>query len=260
MKFLKKVFFINKWVFWGAFLGVVFSVILPYKYPPESSLSERLQRDPVQEETQEDRFEYVNNELKEIYVKPLYDYEISGLVVSDNGSYSWWSQFFPQMLGSRIKDLCVVWGDNVQSIENLEKIKFWNTNYTCYTQWRGGPDAPTFNALQLSNNHLISDDPQVRRKILSAKKGDQITIRGVLVEYGDAETNQVERISSIVRTDNGNGACETIYVKEVEVIYANNLKRFLQNFMVPLFWISFLLKLLQGMYYVYTVSKPPQKR
>lgn len=259
MKFVKTMFSVNKWVFWGAFIGLLLSIFLPYRYPSEYSLTERLQQDPLQVETQDERFEYVNNEAKEIYVKPLYDYEISGLVVSDNGSYSWWSQFFPQMLGSRIKDLCVVWGDNVESMENLEKIKFWNTNYTCYTQWRGGPDAPTFNALQLSNNHLISDDPQVRRKILAAKKGDQIMLKGSLVEYGDAQTNQVERISSLVRTDDGNGACETIYVKDVEVIYGNTLKRFLQNFVVPLFWISFLLKLFQGMYYVYRVSKPPTK-
>lgn len=259
MKFLKKVFSINKWVFWGAFIGLVFSVFLPYKYPPEYRISELLQQDPLQTETQAERFEYINNEQIEIYVKPLYDYEISGLVVSDNGSYSWWSQFFPQMLGSRIKDLCVAWGDNVQSMENLQKIKFWNTNYTCYTQWRGGADAPTFNATQFSNNHLISADPKVRRKILSAKKGDQITIKGMLVEYGDAQTQRVERVSSVVRTDDGNGACETIYVKESEVVYANALKRFLKNFVVPLFWISFLLKLFQGMYYVYRVSKPPQK-
>lgn len=255
MNFLNRAISINRWVFYAGFLGLFLSILLPYQYPSNDSLIEGLSKDPIQIETHKERFEYKDHEGNEIYIKPLYDYEISGLVVSDNG---WGGNIFPQMLGSRIKDICIVWGNNVEDLEMLKKIKFRNDSYTCYTWWKWVDDVE-FNGSQFSNNHLLSDNPIIRKKILRAKKGDQITMRGQLVEYGDAKTNRVGRISSLVRTDDGNGACETIYVEDISIVYGTPLKRFLQNFIVPIFWLSLLLKLGLGMYHVFRVSKPRSK-
>ena len=54
-------------------------------------------------------------------------------------------------------------------------------------------------------------------------RGDQIKIKGYLVDYKVAKDGQTlfTRGTSTTRTDNGNGACETIYVEDVEIIRKN---------------------------------------
>jgi hypothetical protein len=49
--------------------------------------------------------------------------------------------------------------------------------------------------------------------------GDQVHFRGYLVDYtGPAGT----RVSSTVRTDTGNGACEVVYVEGFEILDSTN--------------------------------------
>jgi len=80
-----------------------------------------------------------------------------------------------------------------------------------------------FSADCLSNNHLLGADPVVSRTILKARKGDQIHLSGWLVSYGQKDTS-LRRGTSTVRTDHGDGACETVFVKEFEVLEPANLE------------------------------------
>ena len=48
--------------------------------------------------------------------------------------------------------------------------------------------------------------------------GDQIRVRGFLASYLSDGTSR--RGTSTTRTDKGNGACETIYVKGFEIVRA----------------------------------------
>ena len=46
--------------------------------------------------------------------------------------------------------------------------------------------------------------------------GDQVHFRGYLAEYSHG--GGFKRGTSIVRTDTGNGACETVFVEDVEIL------------------------------------------
>ena len=110
----------------------------------------------------------------------------------------------------------MIWGDNTRH-PDLNKLDFWNGIFTCNVQ---APDQATWSAFdmdQLSNNHLISDKDFIRDKVSGIRVGDQIRVRGWLASYtGPVGT----RGTSTTRTDSGDGACETIYVEQFEIIEA----------------------------------------
>jgi len=56
---------------------------------------------------------------------------------------------------------------------------------------------------------------------MSARKGDQIRFKGWLVSYGIKDT-PYRRVSSTSRRDRGNGACETVFVNEFEILKPAN--------------------------------------
>jgi len=48
--------------------------------------------------------------------------------------------------------------------------------------------------------------------------GDQIRFTGVLAEYSHNHGFPFKRGTSTVRTDTGNGACETVYVNKIDIL------------------------------------------
>ena len=59
--------------------------------------------------------------------------------------------------------------------------------------------------------------------MLSAETGDYIRFKGLLASYQNPG-NGFSRGTSTVRTDTGNGACETVYLSEFEVIRKANAR------------------------------------
>ena len=114
-----------------------------------------------------------------------------------------------------VADLCVIWGRNARELK-LNLYAFRNAQFTCYVE------APTrelwqaFEMAQLSNNHLLMEKPSIRSTIESVEVGDQIHLSGYLAEYSNDDG--FHRGSSTVRTDKGNGACETIYLESFAII------------------------------------------
>lgn len=147
-------------------------------------------------------------------VFPEYDYDLTGLVVSfrhhDNNSR------MHRLAGDHLNmlDVCVVWGDNTSGAQ-LDKIDFWNGIFTCNVKTRDQAAWESFDMQQLSNNHLLSDDEYVRSRVKDLQVGDQIRVRGLLASY---ESPGGRRGTSTTRTDTGDGACETIYVKHFELL------------------------------------------
>jgi len=68
---------------------------------------------------------------------------------------------------------------------------------------------------------LITDDEYVRKKIRTIKIGDQVKITGVLSSYKNLKSGNT-RGTSVTRDDQGNGACETIYVQDVHILSRYN--------------------------------------
>lgn len=155
-------------------------------------------------------------------INPQFDYELDGVVVSyhdadsigDIYHDSLWADFL------NLRDLCVIWGDNVTS-GVYRDMHFHNTTWTCWAQWPDNATGARFNGHQLSNNHLLADKDYIKRQIMEAEPGDQIRFRGYLADYSNLG-NGFERGTSISRTDRGNGACETVYVTDFDVVIKAN--------------------------------------
>ncbi len=56
------------------------------------------------------------------------------------------------------------------------------------------------------------------KKLKNIRIGDQIHLTGHLANYRHFSGNGFARGTSTVRTDTGNGACETIFVNEVNIL------------------------------------------
>lgn len=156
---------------------------------------------------------------------PIANYQIKALVVhrmdyrffSINNSDS----VFPI-------DLCLVWGDNLSSKAYQDRsLSFSQDTRFCFYRWRGDL---SIDPSMISNNHLITNDKKILSDINKIKTGDQVEITGYLV---NVEANKIGKISdydpsyfnlnsSTIRTDDGGGACEIIYVKDIKTLQAGH--------------------------------------
>jgi len=169
--------------------------------------------EPKQSPTNKRSFEAVYNDV-EYRVEPEYEYELHGMIVSYRHHDGKSRMHLRSSDHLNMLDVCVVWGDNATN-PLLHKLDFWNGIFTCNVQTRNTAAWESFDMEQLSNNHLISDDEEIRDSVQKIRVGDQIRIRGVLAKY---ESPGGERGTSITRTDTGDGACETIYVDHFEIV------------------------------------------
>ncbi|TDR23342.1 hypothetical protein [Marinicella litoralis] len=174
-------------------------------------------------------------------IMPKYDYELNGLVVSyrlhdaDGGT----------MLHAlskdhlNVADFCVVWGDTAQP-GLLREFDFSNGQFTCSYGTQSSAAWNAFNETQLSNNHLLAIDDAVRDTISEVNIGDQINIKGWLAHYKNPLG--YERGTSTSRNDRGDGACETIFVKEISILQPmKNQWRSLMSFAFGVLLISLFL-------------------
>jgi len=216
------------------------------KLPKKEEILPELYQEPIQTETEKPPFKVERGGI--IYdITPLFNYELYGLVVSEHNSKSWldyyheeWKDFI------NFKDVCVVWGDNVET-EVYQELKFHNGSFTCYIDSKSGADKTAvfqkFKDSALSNNHLLSENDIINQKIMRAEEGDQIYLKGYLVQY--SQQDEFKRGSSVSRTDTGNGACETIYITDFEIIKeANVFWRLTYSYVKYLIIVSIILLLI----------------
>lgn len=169
--------------------------------------------EPQQTKTRKRPFDVSMNGI-DYTVEPEFEYDITGMVVSfrhHDEDYSRMHRLAQDHLN--MLDVCVVWGGNTRA--QLHKIQFWNGLFTCNVKTRSQAAWESFDMNQLSNNHLLSDNPDIRNRVLDVKVGDQIRVQGVLASY----TSPVgKRGTSTTRTDTGDGACETLYIESFEIV------------------------------------------
>lgn len=154
-------------------------------------------------------------------IEPLFDYVLDGVVVSLHDSDVFWDIYHTKDWQDfiNIRDLCVVWGDNVAS-GVFRSMRYANTTWTCWISTNDAETASRFVWPQLSNNHLLTADPGIARAIKLAEIGDQIHLSGKLARYSHA--GGFQRGTSTSRLDTGNGACETIYVDSFHISRKSN--------------------------------------
>ena len=149
-------------------------------------------------------------------VQPLYTYDLYGVVVSMHDTKTWWDYIHRAWNDNlNVTDLCVVWGDNLKTPAYRE-MSYSSTETWCYYSTRSQEVMQAFDANAMANNHLLTDDARLAKKLSEVRIGDQVHFRGYLAEYSHNHGFAFKRGTSTVRTDTGNGACETVFVEHFE--------------------------------------------
>jgi len=202
----------------GAILAIA-SLSLRHRLPDPAGLLADLRREPLQEATQAAPFETKVGGVT-YTVNPLADYQIWGLVVSNHDSDTWWDWIHRASNDHlNVVDLCVVFAENVERGAYVG-LNYSSGQFVCYVETSSYERWRHFSLRALSNNHLLADRPSIISKLRDVQVGDQVRIRGRLAEYAHNHGFAFRRGTSLTRDDTGNGACETIYVEEVEVLSA----------------------------------------
>ena len=195
------------------------SLLLRYALPSPADLGPEMRNEPVQEPTQAAPFRATVRDIT-YTINPVAHYEIWGLVVSKHDSGAWWDWIHRASNDHlNVVDLCLVFAENVSS-GGYVGLDYSSGQFVCNVQTRSAEKWQRFSIRALSNNHLLADSPSMVAKLRDVQIGDQVRIRGLLSEYAHNHGFAFKRGTSLTRDDTGNGACETIYVQEVEVLRA----------------------------------------
>jgi len=195
------------------------SLLLREALPGPTELRPELRREPVQSTTQATPFQTTVDGVT-YTVKPVADYEIWGLVVSRHDTSTWWNWIHKASNDHlNVVDLCLVFAENVTT-GGYVGPDYSSGQFVCYVQASSAQDFQRFSMRALSNNHLLADRRAIVARLRDVRIGDQVRIRGWLSEYAHNHGFAFVRGTSLTRDDTGNGACETIYVQEVNVLRA----------------------------------------
>jgi len=181
---------------------------------------------PVQKEVLNKNLIKFTKDSFEYELTPLYDYEISGLVVHLM-DYRWFS--LSKIDNAIPMDVGLIWGTNVKNkIYQNKSVTFTQDCRFLYIRWSGNLDV---NMNEISNNHLVVNKSDLEKKMKTVSVGDQIKIKGKLVNLkaryrgtsSDVGTRNVELQSSTARDDREGGACEIIYLEHMEILKKGNI-------------------------------------
>jgi hypothetical protein len=176
---------------------------------PPAAILPALLRPPLQTATERGPFEF-QYRGRACRVRPVASYELWGLVVTHNDIESV-ADIYHDRSSVDTKDLCVVWGDNLRR-EDYRRVKFWSGPFTCYFRI---PDGARFALDGAANNHLIADRPEIRDAIAGVRVGDQVHLRGLLVDYQMDDWEGFWRRTSQARNDSD---CEVLFVESLAVL------------------------------------------
>jgi hypothetical protein len=225
-----------------------------YKLPDLANILPETFQAPLQSDTDSDTsLNPQREEGKFMYeVQPLFDYELYGLVVSRHESKNDFGMFDHATGGDFLNtsDICVLWGDNLKS-RVYQKMVFQNDDWSCAPNFKSGmtrEDWQQFQWINGSNNHLLAGNLNVDDVLSQIRPGDQIHLKGKLVKYRKKDSNGPFRISSSMRTDVGNGACEIIYVTSAKILKPANI--FWRGLLAVSKWLTIVSGLIAGIYYL----------
>ncbi len=216
----------SKNLFLAGLLLLCISYFQKDKFPQVSEILPQLYKEPSQAQTQTQPFS-VKKRGFTYNITPIYNYELYGMVVSYHLSSVWWDYYHNEEWKDYLnfKDIGFIWGDNLKS-GVYRDMKFRSQSWTLYWSPRSCNSVAwsKFKSSEASNNHILASDPEVEREIMQAEKGDQVYMKGYLVNYSNS-ANSGDRKSSTVRDDSG---CEVVFVTDFKVLKKSNvLWRFL---------------------------------
>jgi hypothetical protein len=163
--------------------------------------------DPIQASTDRRPFEIETRKGK-VSLDPRASFDVSAVVTGDE-HYRFDDGAFLVPV-----DLVMTWG---KLPEEPYKSKVSYGQITRYYFWR----TTTWNLdlhyikTHSANMHMIPADDNVRRSLLSVGTGDAVRVRGLLVNAKREDGFYWK--TSISREDDGPGACELVWVEEIQI-------------------------------------------
>ena len=202
-----------KWAFGtAAVIFVVYNWVIMHPWADGSGPEPDLTADPVQEGLDEPETVEIERGGKRYTVEKTHRYEVAGeVLMSSTYVIFYTSEFFALDLG-------LLWGDRVEHV--LENYDFNQGGRWLFWQSRGPitEDQRRYMTTHISNNHLLPAEGNwnLKKAVRWIDEGDRVRIKGYLVNILEAGGQSVVR-SSLRRDDKGNGACEVIWVEEVQI-------------------------------------------
>lgn len=212
---------INKILFWGLLVILIVSSFTRKSLKTIDEISPRILRQPYQARTYSRPIVFEKDGYK-FEVKPLYNYVIDGLVVSKI-TYKFFSIYKNESIFP--VDIALLWGSNIENkIFKAKTIKFEQDMRWVFVKC----SIPIkFNPSEISNNHLLINDPRLEKIALSLCAGDQVSIKGKLVNVVATNlknpSNRYAWNTSTSRHDSASGACEVIYVEDIKILKKGNI-------------------------------------
>jgi len=209
---------------------------------PATAIDAASMRAPVQSATSRPQFTF-DFDGRAVRVRPVAEYRIGGLVLSRNDVESF-ADIYHDASSVDTVDLCLLSGESL-STDDFHQVKVSSGPFTCYFRY---PPGIHFHPDDLSNNHLITADPAIRTRLEAIDTGDQVLLRGLLVDYQMEDWHDWWRRTSTVRGDDG---CEVVLVESLEVLrrgaprwrrlyqVSGCLVVILPALWVALFWLGF---------------------
>jgi hypothetical protein len=197
-----------------------------FKNVPISDMSSPVFSDPVQTPAADKAPIKFEKDGFSFTLTPLYNYQISGLVVHRMDYNKWYS--LSRTDKTFTTDVCMLWGDNIKSgaYQNKSLDIKQDFRFCLFSYW----GELSLRNDQFSNNHLIIRDSKIMRINEEISPGDQVRITGKLVNVRakvngktkQYEPEQADWMTSTIRTDTSGGACEIIYVENIEIVRKGN--------------------------------------
>ena len=190
---------------------VAYRFVLPRMSSRPAASAVVLDEDPRQTPLSVPQSVTVTRGDRQYVIEKLFDYEISGEVLSASTYDITWTNDFADV------DLALLWGPTREQLK--DRFKFFQMGRWLF--WR--TDGPVSDADRLdvtrhiSNNHLIPSETSkhLARAFRMLRQGDDVRITGSLVRITGPSGLLVT--SSTVRDDTGDGACEVVWVDELQV-------------------------------------------
>ena len=113
-------------------------------------------------------------------------------------------------------DLALGWGPMSQH-KVLDTLKIWQDHRWYFYRYEGSPVIPNDQmAKHSANMHLIPHNSKIESQIKAVKKGEVVHLTGYLVNV--TGENGFYWNSSLTREDTGDGSCEVVLVKTIEIL------------------------------------------
>jgi len=151
-------------------------------------------------------------------ITPRFKYELTGMVVSTHDSSSPSDKVHAEWKDHvNVVDLCVAWGSTLRE-EMHKEYNFSNNETFCFAVPKS-EKSRRFDLTTVSNNHIVTSNPSLAAELRKLRPGDQIRFAGYLVNYARrTDEGSWTRVTSTVRTDTGDGACEVVFISELETL------------------------------------------